>query len=476
VTPSIVREHKLSDFPGSNATKDWLKRYAHGYLTIECGDWTYGRPAVHLAPDDLPRRLSIGRYCSIGEEVIIFLGRHGRHLTDELTTYPLRMAVSRDVLCSPASGYAEQSRYLRSVQGDLGVTIGDDVWIGTRAIIMAGVTIGTGAVIGAGAVVTTDVSPYAVAVGVPAKRIRFRHDDAMIRRLLLSEWWKLDPNQIWQRAGEHMDQGTLSSVLDRLEGFPKEAESKASLRQDLSNAPQVLRNLSLTELTEQLARGAGGILPRWPSREDQLKYTGGEGVSLLERASQFIGLLEADGAFEGDWKGLDYGCGWGRIASFLLTRGSPEQLDLCDAWELSLQFISRNNFRNKSWKVNELLSETDIPKACYDFIYGFSVFTHLTREAFERNVQVLLGGLKSSGTLYFTVRHSDFLPVLEKMGKAPAISDDSGFWNIVYPGQKYFGETITSHEYVTTTCGRWGKLRYMGTPEAYQHLYALSMR
>lgn len=62
------------------------------------------------------------------------------------------------------------------LQGNEGgpVHIGDDVWVGTRAIIMPGVTIGTGAVIGAGSIVTRDVEPYMVVVGVPARPIRLR--------------------------------------------------------------------------------------------------------------------------------------------------------------------------------------------------------------------------------------------------------------------------------------------------------------
>lgn len=54
------------------------------------------------------------------------------------------------------------------------VTIGNDVWIGMRSIIMPGITIGDGAIIGAGAVVTKDVPDYAVVGGVPARIIRFR--------------------------------------------------------------------------------------------------------------------------------------------------------------------------------------------------------------------------------------------------------------------------------------------------------------
>ena len=59
-------------------------------------------------------------------------------------------------------------------ENDLGVVIEDDVWIGTRAIVLGGVTIGRGAVIGAGAVVTKSIPPYAIAAGSPARVLRYR--------------------------------------------------------------------------------------------------------------------------------------------------------------------------------------------------------------------------------------------------------------------------------------------------------------
>ena len=61
-------------------------------------------------------------------------------------------------------------------ENDVGVVIEDDVWIGTRAIILHGVTIGRGAIVGAGAVVTKSVPPYAIVGGVPARVIKFRWD------------------------------------------------------------------------------------------------------------------------------------------------------------------------------------------------------------------------------------------------------------------------------------------------------------
>jgi acetyltransferase-like isoleucine patch superfamily enzyme len=71
-------------------------------------------------------------------------------------------------------------------------TIGHDVWIGHGAIIMPGVTIGHGAIVGSGAVVTKNIPPYAIAVGVPAKVIKYRFDEPTIQALLSIEWWNWD--------------------------------------------------------------------------------------------------------------------------------------------------------------------------------------------------------------------------------------------------------------------------------------------
>ena len=74
--------------------------------------------------------------------------------------------------------------------------IGNDVWIGAKAIIRSGVTIGDGAVIGAGAVVTKDVPPYAIVAGVPAKIIRYRFDEELRKALLAAKWWDRDMTEL----------------------------------------------------------------------------------------------------------------------------------------------------------------------------------------------------------------------------------------------------------------------------------------
>ena len=80
------------------------------------------------------------------------------------------------------------------------VLIGNDVWIGARAVILGGVTIGDGAVIGGGAVVTKDVEPYTIVAGNPARVIRKRFTDEQIDFLLNFKWWEKEEKWLEENA------------------------------------------------------------------------------------------------------------------------------------------------------------------------------------------------------------------------------------------------------------------------------------
>jgi len=136
---------------------------------------------------------SIGRYCSIGEQVII---NPGNHPLNWVSTHPFASdpsGVSAGMAGMPeyhgiALTHATGERDMRADR----VTIGHDVWIGTRAMILGGVNIGHGAVIAAGAVVTRDVEPYSVVGGVPARHLRFRLPQEQREALLELAWWDWD--------------------------------------------------------------------------------------------------------------------------------------------------------------------------------------------------------------------------------------------------------------------------------------------
>jgi acetyltransferase-like isoleucine patch superfamily enzyme len=124
----------------------------------------------------------VGKFCSFAGEVLILRGHE--HRIDWVSTYPFGIAFpDRKDLPFPGR-----------TKGD--VVIGHDVWVGTGALILSGVTIGNGAVIGARSVVTRDVPPYAVVGGVPAQVIKFRFDAATIEALQRLAWWDWPEDKI----------------------------------------------------------------------------------------------------------------------------------------------------------------------------------------------------------------------------------------------------------------------------------------
>lgn len=125
-------------------------------------------------------RLVIGKFCSIACGAK-FLFNSANHALGSLSTYPFPIFFEEwglDVEDIPRAW---------DNKGD--IVVGNDVWIGYEAVIMAGVTIGDGAIIGTRAVVTHDVPPYTIVGGVPAKGIRKRFDEGTVEALLALRWW-----------------------------------------------------------------------------------------------------------------------------------------------------------------------------------------------------------------------------------------------------------------------------------------------
>lgn len=130
----------------------------------------------------------VGRYSSIAKD-LYFLG--GDHPVDRFTTSPITYLSSwsavKQVLIDKESKFQMNewdysSKYL--------CNIGNDVWIGAKVVIKPGVTIGDGAIVAGGALVTKDIPPYEIWGGVPAKFIKKRFDDKIIRELLDLKWWR----------------------------------------------------------------------------------------------------------------------------------------------------------------------------------------------------------------------------------------------------------------------------------------------
>ena len=99
------------------------------------------------------------------------------------------------------------------------IVLDDDVWVGDSAMIMSGVHIGQGAVIGAGAIVTHDIPAYAVAVGAPARVVRYRFNEKIIAKLIQVDYTKLDPEKIKENISILNTQVTEENVDEMLNLF-----------------------------------------------------------------------------------------------------------------------------------------------------------------------------------------------------------------------------------------------------------------
>ncbi|MBU3092139.1 CatB-related O-acetyltransferase [Clostridium sp. CM028] len=149
-------------------------------------------------------KLIIGKFCSIACKAK-FLMTSGNHTMKSISTYTFPIF------------YEEWGLDVSNVtdawdnKGD--IVIGNDVWIGYDAIIMAGVKIGDGAIIGTRAVVTKDVPPYTIVGGIPAKVIKKRFSDDVILKLLRIKWWDWTDEKI-QANIKYIQSGNIDK-LDR---------------------------------------------------------------------------------------------------------------------------------------------------------------------------------------------------------------------------------------------------------------------
>jgi len=140
---------------------------------VEMGDYSY---VVH---DAQVIYATIGKFCSIASHTRV---NPGNHPLDRVALSHFTYRASAYGLGPDEAGFFDWRRGHR-------VTLGNDVWLGHGVIVLPGVSIGSGAAIGAGAVVTKDVPPFAVAVGNPARVLRFRFPEEIRAALLAIAWW-----------------------------------------------------------------------------------------------------------------------------------------------------------------------------------------------------------------------------------------------------------------------------------------------
>lgn len=149
-------------------------------------------------------RGDVGRYCCISSGVVTANGRHPTK--DFVSIHP---AFYSPDLSRCGLSYSKEQHFIENGER---IRIGNDVWIGTGAILLDGVQIGDGAVIAAGAVVTGDVAPYSIVGGVPAREIRKRFSPEQCDYLLRLQWWN-KPEQ-WLRSHQK-DFVNIQSLMNK---------------------------------------------------------------------------------------------------------------------------------------------------------------------------------------------------------------------------------------------------------------------
>ncbi len=196
--------------------KEWRKRNQHNLTKVgnryfpmdivTVGKDTYGTLTIQSLYITPAEKLTIGNYVSIAPDVTFLLGVN--HQTQTVTTFPFySKKISRSSIDAISKGP---------------IIVEDEVWIGTGAMIFSGVRIGKGAIIASGAIVTKDVPPYAIVGGNPAKLIRYRFSEEIIKILMpiyfinvSDEWIKNNIDAIYKK---------IETIEDALQ-FKKLADS-----------------------------------------------------------------------------------------------------------------------------------------------------------------------------------------------------------------------------------------------------------
>ena len=185
---------KDQEFPLANYKRLCFLKNIIKNPNIIVGDYTYYDDFENVGNfeknvkyhfDFIGDKLIIGKFCMIASDVS-FMMNGANHLTNAISSYPF--AIFGNDWADAMSGKSYPTK------GD--TIVGNDVWIGYKAMIMPGIKIGDGAIIATNSMVTKDVEPYSIVGGNPAKEIKKRFSDKEITELLEIKWWDWDIEKI----------------------------------------------------------------------------------------------------------------------------------------------------------------------------------------------------------------------------------------------------------------------------------------
>ena len=203
---------KIHPLKSRDESVTYIKPTLIGHKNIEVGKYTYydgqnftSRVTHHY--DFIGDKLIIGKFCQIGHNVE-FIMNGANHQMNSVSTYPFYIF----------KGWEQEPPKKEDLPYKGDTVIGNDVWIGQNVTFLPGVHVGDGCIIGANAVVGSDIPPYSVVVGNPAKVIRKRFDDEMIGLLEKLQWWNLSEKQI-QKIIPVLSNGDINYVKEQIKKF-----------------------------------------------------------------------------------------------------------------------------------------------------------------------------------------------------------------------------------------------------------------
>ena len=195
-------------FPPGQALNFDESTYLEGSVGILIGNYLGRMGMASYSWSHFPSTVTIGRYCSIANNVSVF---GNRHPIESLSSSSFMYDRSFSMVQFLEEKYGALCPRVPNPQ-KFGLEIENDVWIGRGASFATGIKIHTGAVIATQSVVTKDVPPYAIVGGNPAKIIRYRFPQEIIDRLLLSRWWEVNPAYL-----RNFNLGSPEEFLDAFE-------------------------------------------------------------------------------------------------------------------------------------------------------------------------------------------------------------------------------------------------------------------
>jgi 2-polyprenyl-3-methyl-5-hydroxy-6-metoxy-1,4-benzoquinol methylase len=209
----------------------------------------------------------------------------------------------------------------------------------------------------------------------------------------------------------------------------------AALLPDLANVAELASRIPLRIFGEILLDPgkwlprAASYLPVMPSADVQMQWTGAAGADLLVQSVDFIRCLISAAATRripiSECQSLDFGIGWGRLARLWLKYAPPTNLAGCDAWDHSLSLAKNCGLQNELRQSDPLLTTLPFDLGRFDIIWAFSVFTHLSPDAFPAVLLGISQMLTKDGVFVFTVRPHSFWDYLDQQMAGVASTEAS---------------------------------------------------